>query len=138
MHIVRDDYCRFISGCGNFERGGKVRRAATETTRLKPLRCVCGTIIDESGEVVLRADVVILKDGTEIATVETGKNGKFSFQAIKPGSYDLQARAFGFRVFSAPIVVANPAKKCRQRLEIVMVGGLETCLEVRVVNRPVR
>jgi hypothetical protein len=41
--------------------------------------CVCGTIVDQVGEVVPGATVTILKDGTEIAAVETGVDGKFSF-----------------------------------------------------------
>lgn len=116
---------------------GALRAEVTcEAPRLKPLRCVCGTIIDQVGEVVPRADVTILRDGTEIATVETGIDGKFKFGELKAGNYDLQAQATGFRLFSFPIVVENPDKKCKRPLEIILLAsGLEICTSIRLVKR---
>jgi hypothetical protein len=131
-HGGRGDHGRWF-----FLAAGVARAEVTcEELRLKPLRCVCGTIIDEAGEVVSRADVTILKDGKGIATLETGADGNFSFDELKTGSYDLHARAVGFRLFSFPIVVENPAKKCKQRLEIILpASGLETCTGIRLVKR---
>jgi hypothetical protein len=106
-----------------------------ERLRVEALRCVRGTVIDEQDDVVPRADVAILKDGTVIANVETGKDGKFKFGKFKPASYDLWVTAERFRRFQVPIVVQNPATKCKQALEIVLVGGGETCMSVRLVQR---
>jgi hypothetical protein len=116
---------------------GTLRAEVTcEEVHLKPLRCVCGTLIDQAGEVVSRADVTILKDGTEIATVETGIDGKFKFGELKAGNYDLQAQGTGFRLFSFPVVVENAAKKCKHPLEIILLAsGLETCTSIRLVKR---
>jgi len=107
-----------------------------EELRLKPLRCVGGTVIDEAGEVVSRADVTILKDGKDIATVETGVDGKFEFEDLKAAGYDLRVRAVGFRLFQVPIVAQSHAKKCKRALEIVLVRGVgEKCMGVRLVKR---
>jgi hypothetical protein len=104
--------------------------------RLKPLRCVCGTIINEAGEVVPRATIRVLKGGTEIASVATGVDGKFAFSELKAATYGLWVGAEGFRLFEFPIVVQNPSKQCRQVLEIVLLaGGLETCESIRLVKR---
>jgi hypothetical protein len=107
-----------------------------EELRLKPIRCVCGTVIDEMDEVVSGATVTVLKDGTEMAAVKTGVDGKFSFNGLKAARYELKVRAVGYRFFDFPIIVQNAAKKCKQVLEITLpAGGLETCTSIRLVNR---
>ena len=44
---------------------------------LKPVRCVCGKLIDQSGGPVSGALVKVNRDGTEVATETTGLDGKF-------------------------------------------------------------
>jgi hypothetical protein len=107
-----------------------------EELRLKPLRCVCGTVINQVGEIVANASVAILKDGKEIASTRTGADGKFSFNDVQTGSYDLDARAHDYNVFRFPIVVQKSGKKCKQALEIVLnVGGLENCTNISLIKR---
>ena len=88
---------------------------------LKPVRCVCGKLIDLSGEPVSGATVKVVKDGTDLATVKTAGDGEFIFGELKSGSYELNAHVEGLIPFRSPIVVANPAKKCRRGLVIVLV-----------------
>jgi len=88
---------------------------------LKPVRCVCGKLIDPIGGPVSGATVKVLKDGTDLATVETAGDGTFIFSELKPGTYELNAHVNGLLPFRSPIVVANPAKKCRHGLVIVLV-----------------
>jgi hypothetical protein len=96
--------------------------------RLKPVRCVCGKLIDPTGGPVSAVIVKVLKDGTEVATMVTAGDGKFIFGELKSGNYELNAQADGFRMFRSPIVVAKPAKKCRRGLVILLdTGGLESC-----------
>jgi len=96
--------------------------------RLKPVRCVCGMIIDLIGEPVPGVTVTVLKDGTELAAAKTASDGKFIFSELKSGNYELNAQAAGFRIFQSPIVVTNPAKRCRRGLVILLdTGGLESC-----------
>ena len=122
-------------GAGLLAAGTLSAEVTCEKLRVEPLRCVGGTIIDQADGVIPRAEVSILKDDTVIATVETGLDGKFRFGELKAGSYDLQARAPGFRFFSIPIVLKNPAKKCTQVLEIVLPIGGEYCKSIRLVRR---
>jgi Carboxypeptidase regulatory-like domain len=135
MERMRIVFATILVGGFLLAAGTSSAEVTCEALRLKPLRCVCGTVIDEAGEVVSDAAVTILKHGTEIATVQTRRDGKFSFEELKAGSYDLFARAVGFRLFEFPIVVESPEKKCKHTLEIVLVGGFETCTMIRMVKR---
>ena len=103
--------------------------------RLKPLHCVCGTLIDTAGAPVARATVTILKDGTGHAAVNTGEDGKFSFDELKAGNYEFCVKANGFRSFRFPIVVVKPDSKCRRALKIrLTLGYPQNCTGVRVVK----
>jgi len=88
---------------------------------LKPVRCVCGKLIDQSGAPVSDATVKVIKDGQDIETAKTTGDGKFIFAGLKSGSYELTAHTEDFKIFQSPIVVANPTKKCKRRLVIVLV-----------------
>src|SRR5271157_2166531 len=61
--------------------------------RLKPLRCVCGKLIDPLGGPVSGAIVTVLNDGTGLARVETAGGGKFAFGELKSGDYELSCRS---------------------------------------------
>jgi len=96
--------------------------------RLKPLRGVCGKVIDQAGEPVAHATVTVLKDGAQLATAQTGEDGRFSVEGLKAGSYEIQAQATGFPGFRFPVVVEKPGKICKRALEILLqVGRLENC-----------
>jgi Carboxypeptidase regulatory-like domain len=88
---------------------------------LKPVRCLCGKLIDQSGAPVSEATVKVIKDGQDLETVKTAGDGKFIFAGLKSGSYELTALTEDFKIFRSPIVVANPAKKCKRGLVIVLV-----------------
>jgi hypothetical protein len=83
-----------------------------EPLHLKPLRCVRGKVIDVTGE-----------------------DGRFSFDGLVAGQYDLHAAAFGFALFRFPIVLQNPKTKCNRALEITLALGLEACDNIRLVKR---
>jgi carboxypeptidase family protein len=88
---------------------------------LKPVHCVCGKLIDQSGGPVSGALVRLNREGAEFATVSTDADGKFLFSELKSDKYELAADFDGFRQFRSPISLTKPEKKCRQELVIVMV-----------------
>lgn len=88
--------------------------------RVKPLRHICGIVIDESGAPVPQARVTILKDGTELATLQTGTDGQFSFEGLKQGNYEFQAQKEGFHGFRIPVVLVKPRDQCKRALEVVL------------------
>jgi hypothetical protein len=52
---------------------------------LKPVRCVCGKIIDQSGAPVSDATVKVTNDGQDLETAKTAGDGKFIFAGLKSG-----------------------------------------------------
>jgi hypothetical protein len=88
---------------------------------LKPVRCVCGKLIDPTGGPVSGAKVTVIKDGIDLATKETDDHGNFIFDELKSGRYELSAHLPGLLPFRSPIVVAIPAKECKRGLVIMLV-----------------
>ena len=93
---------------------GKVRA-------LKPVRCVCGKLIDPTGGPLSGATLKVIKDGIDLATVETDGTGNFIFGELKSGTYELSARRDHLLPFRSKIVLANPAKQCKRGLVIMLV-----------------
>ena len=88
---------------------------------LKPVRCVCGRLVDQSGGPVSGALVKLNQNGAPFASVSTDSDGKFLFSEARPGRYELAAGFNGFRPFQTSITVTKPVKKCRRGLVILMV-----------------
>jgi hypothetical protein len=102
--------------------------------RVKPVRHICGIVIDQSGAPVAHVKVTILKGETKLVAVETGENGKFSFDGLKAGSYDIRAQEESFHTFRFPIVLVKPGDRCERALEVELIVGGEACSGVRLVD----
>src|SRR5919109_2886231 len=57
---------------------------------------VCGTVQDQSGAVLVGAELELKAPGSRVAA-RTGKRGQFCFDHIEPGEYELSAQALGFK-----------------------------------------
>jgi Carboxypeptidase regulatory-like domain len=57
---------------------------------------LCGIVQDQSRAVVASAAVELTNAGTRVTT-KTGSDGKFCFDHVKPGEYELTVQANGFR-----------------------------------------
>jgi hypothetical protein len=88
---------------------------------LKPVRCVCGKLLDQSGGPVSGALITLNQNGAPFTTASTDADGKFLFRELKPGSYELAAGLDGFLPFRSRIVVTKPVNTCRRELVIMMV-----------------
>jgi hypothetical protein len=88
---------------------------------LKPVHCVSGKLIGQSGAPVSGVLVRLNREGAEFATVRTDTDGDFLFPQLKSDKYELAADLDGFEPFRSPIVLTKPAKTCRQELVVVMV-----------------
>ena len=84
---------------------------------------MCGKLVDQSATPISAATVQVIKDGKDIESVKTAGDGKFIFAGLQSGSYELNARADGLKIFRSPIEVVNPTKKCNHGLVIVLVTG---------------
>lgn len=101
--------------------------------KIKPLRHVCGIVVDQSAAPIPGAAVEILKDGAEIAVAQTGESGKFSFQPLAAGNYEIVVEASGFRNLRYKIVAAKPQTGCNKILRIQLALGGE-CDDMKLVK----
>jgi len=93
------------------------------TKPLKPVRCVCGQFVDPEGRSISDVVVTVLQEGVEIARTKANDDGRFGFDELTSGSYELKADMRGFVPFSSRIVVVNPRSKCKHGLTILLDVG---------------
>ncbi len=72
-----------------------------------------GTVLDPSGSAVAVAAVKLTNEASRIAfTTQTSDAGAFAFEALQPGSYELEVEAAGFRRFVSRanrVTIGQPA-----------------------------
>src|SRR5258708_23860333 len=82
---------------------------------------VAGTVQDSSGAVVPTAAVKLVNEGTRVTfNTTTSAAGTYVFEAVQPGSYELDVEAPGFRQFTSAanlVTIGQPAT-VNVRLEV--------------------
>jgi len=64
---------------------------------------ITGTITDQTGAVIVGAQVTITDTATKITTtLPTNQVGAFIFTNVKPGTYDVKVTKTGFQGLDAP------------------------------------
>jgi hypothetical protein len=91
----------------------------------KPVHCICGAVFDNSGARISEAEVSIMKGEIEIATQRTDADGKFSFNGIAAGKYEIRVEARSFRTATSSLVVLQPSGKCKLALDVTLGVGFE-------------
>jgi hypothetical protein len=64
--------------------------------------------------------VTILKDGNEIATMQTSPDGRFAFEQLKAGSYSIRVDANGFLSALSPLVLVTRGAACKKELGVLL------------------
>ncbi len=59
----------------------------------------------------------------ELASVQTTEDGKFSFEQLEAGNYDIRVQADHYNSAQSPIVLAKPAMKCKRGLQVSLAVG---------------
>src|SRR5215831_14942407 len=99
---------------------------------------VLGTVVDSSGAVVPNAAVKLTNEGTRVAfDTKTSEAGTYVFEAVQPGSYQLDVEAGGFRKFASRnnvVSIGQPAT-INVRLEVgAVVDTVEVVSAVETVQ----
>ena len=87
---------------------------------LKPVHRICGIVFFPSGDRVANAKVTVLQAATEIAEQKTGSDGKFSFDRLKAGNYEIRIRINGLGDAAAPIVLVKPEAQPKREIAVNM------------------
>jgi hypothetical protein len=91
---------------------------------LKPIHHVCGFVSDPSGQHVADAKVTILKEGKEVASMQSDADGRFAFKELKEGKYDIRVDAKGFSSALSSIVLVKPGAACKRELGVSLGVGM--------------
>jgi len=114
---------------------GDVSQAAEcRIAPIKPIHCIRGIVIDPSGLPISNAKVAILKAGTEFVSILTHADGKFSFDRLETGSYEIQVEANGFKTARSSVAVVAPRSKSKWALQVVLGFGMECDTRIAVVK----
>src|SRR5579864_6356090 len=73
-----------------------------------------GLVTDPSGAVVPGANVSLINSGTGIQTVtKTNPSGEYLFEFLSPGTYKVEVRSPGFKVFARENIALDLARQLR-------------------------
>ncbi|HKX84612.1 MAG TPA: TonB-dependent receptor [Pyrinomonadaceae bacterium] len=85
-----------------------------------------GTITDPQGAVIAGADVTLTEPATgSTKTVVTDSNGNYSFQEIKPGTYQVKVVKQGFTTYTAENVLVENLQNRRVDASLKVGGATE-------------
>lgn len=103
--------------------------------RLKTLHRVWGVVFFASGDRIANAHVSVLEGDKEIAVQETDDHGKFSFDQLKPGNYELRIRMNGVPGTAASrVVLARPNAKANKEIAVNFSLTVASCSSFSLVD----
>ncbi len=114
--------------------GGVSQAGECRMVPIKPIQCVRGGVIDHSGGRISNARVTILRGKTEIVSVRTDADGRFSFERLEPGDYEIQVEANSFNTLRSLLVVVGSTSKCKRELQVVLGFGMECDTYLAVIR----
>src|SRR5215469_1644599 len=102
---------------------------------LKTLHRVCGVVFFPSGDRVPNANVSVLEGDKEIAVQKTDDHGKFSFDQLKPGNYQLRIRVDGVPgIAAARVVLARPKAEAKKEIAVNFSLTVASCSTFSIVD----
>ena len=95
---------------------------------------ITGTVRDNTGAVVAKADVSLTNTATlTVLKTTTNSDGEYLFAAIPPGVYDLSVSAVGFNTYDAKGIVLRVSQRARADATLA-VGEVKTTVTVEAAN----
>lgn len=105
------------------------------TEPLKPLHRLCGVVFFPSGNRIANATVSVLEEAKEIAVKKTDGDGKFSFDQVKAGHYELRIRVDGVPgIAGTKVVLTRPNTKSKQEIAVNIFLGIANCSSFSLVD----
>jgi hypothetical protein len=105
----------------------------TEVPLRKPIHQICGFVYFPSGDRITNAEVTVLQAGNEIAVQQTSKDGKFSFEQLRPGKYEIRVRVEHFVDAHSQVVLVNPKAQPKEELA-VLISLSGACSNISLVH----
>src|SRR5580700_1392529 len=91
---------------------------------------ITGTVRDNTGAAVVKAEVTLTNTGTRTPLkTTTNGDGEYLFAAVPPGTYDLTVSAVGFNTYDAKGIVLSVSQRARVDAALA-VGEVKTTITV--------
>ena len=88
------------------------------------VRRISGVVVDQQHVSIAGVTVTVLERGTALDSVRTNDAGAFDFDIAKPGKYEIDVSAAGFRHARYELTLLRPTKKkWKHALRIEMEAG---------------
>jgi hypothetical protein len=85
-----------------------------------------------NGDRIAKAKITVLQAGKEIAAQESDNDGKFSFDRLEAGKYEIRVQVEPLRVAATEVVLVRPRTKSER--EIAVNISLAGCHSFSLVN----
>ncbi|WP_348261638.1 carboxypeptidase-like regulatory domain-containing protein [Telmatobacter sp. DSM 110680] len=91
------------------------------------VRHVAGIVVDSTGQAIPSVKIAISRRGESVATATTDASGRFRFDSLKQGDYELAATAVGFQSAHYKVLLNHPSLHWGRSLQIELAIGLPHC-----------
>lgn len=88
---------------------------------LKPIHRICGVVLFPSGDRIANARVTVLQADKEIASQQTGNDGKFSFNHLRAGRYEIRVQVEAVHVAATNVLLVHPEAKPKRQIAVSIV-----------------
>jgi hypothetical protein len=113
--------------------GAPSATTCVELPPLKPIHRIFGVVHFTSGDRISNANVTVLQGDREIAAQRTDNDGKFSFEGLMAGNYEMRVRVEGVGAVYAKIVLIRPEANSKRELAVTMTPD-GVCSWISLVN----
>ena len=91
-------------------------------------------LTNQLGEPIPNAKVAILRGARELVSVQTSEDGKFSFEQLEAGNYEIRVEADHYNSVQSPFILVKPKTKCKRALQVILAAGM-SCSSVGLIKR---
>ena len=81
------------------------------SAQTQPGAAVAGVVVDQTGGVLVGAQVELLNASGNVQSGSTDQSGSFQFEHVRPGGYDVRTTLDGFKTISVHLNVGGSAPK---------------------------
>jgi hypothetical protein len=99
------------------------------------VRQVLGVVVDPDGRPISEAKVAVLKDDVQIAAQQAKYDGRFSFDGLAAGGYELRVEARGFMPGGYNLILYKPERSWRRMIRVPLDVGMGCASNITLVKR---
>jgi hypothetical protein len=99
------------------------------------VRQVFGAVVDPDGRPVPKAKVAVWRGEVQIAQQQAKYDGRFSFDGLAAGGYELRVEARGFMPGGYNLILYKPESSWRRMIRVPLGVGMGCASNITLVKR---